>query len=517
MSTIEQTTEKPGNGARAQDSIAVENPATGEIIGHVPNLSREQIEDRVRRARAAQPGWEALGFKGRARVMLAMRQWIVENRERVIETLVSESGKTYEDALLQEVLYSVHSLGFWAKKAERYLRDERIRPQSWLDFGKKLVLRYRPVGVVGVIGPWNYPIVNNFGDCIPALMAGNAVVLKPSSVTPFSSLLMAEGLKASGLPDDVFHVATGAGGAGGVLVDNCDMIMFTGSTETGRKVAEQAARRLIPVSLELGGKDPMIVLEDADLERAANAAVTYAFSNGGQTCISIERVYVHEKIYDEFVEKVTEKARQLRQGKPDGAGSVDIGAITFEDQMEVLERHVADAREKGARILTGGKRREGAGRFFEPTVLADVDHSMLIMTEETFGPTLPIMKVRDEAEAVRLANDSPYGLDSSVWSRNVARAEKVARQVQAGATCVNDALVNYFALGQPFGGVKESGLGARHGAKGIQKYCRTHSILVTRFGPRRDPNYLPYRKSRTRLLERLIAFQFGRGKARRSA
>jgi len=516
MSTVERATEASANGAGSAGEITVINPATGAVIGTLPNMGAEQVAELVSKARAAQPAWDALGFKGRARVMLNMRAWVMENRERVISTLIEESGKTYEDALLQELLYTSDSLGFWAKKAEKYLGDERIRPHSPMLLGKKLVVRYRPMGVVGVIGPWNYPLVNNFGDAIPALMAGNAVVLKPSSVTPYSSLLMAEGMRASGCPEDVFSIACGSGGAGGALVDTCDMIMFTGSTETGRKIAEQAAKRLIPAALELGGKDPMIVLDDADLERAANAAITYGLSNSGQTCISVERVYAHEKIYDEFVEKVGEKARDLRQGVPGEAGSVDVGAITFDEQVDVIEKHVTDAREKGARILAGGSRGDGPGQFFQPTVLADVDHSMLIMTEETFGPTLPIMKVSDADEAVRLANDSPYGLDSSVWSKDVRRGEQVARQVQAGATCVNDALVNYLALEQPFGGVKESGLGARHGAKGIQKYCRTHSILVTRFGMKRDPNFLPYKKSRTKLLERLLVLQFGRG-ARKSS
>ena len=509
MATVEQSRETSANGAGAPDGIPVENPATGQEIGRIPNLSPDEVAELVGRARAAQPAWEARGFAGRARVMLEFRRWFVENRDRVLTTIVEESGKAREDALFNELFYTADSLGFWAKKAEKYLRDERIRGHSPLLFGKKLVLRHRPVGVVGVIGPWNYPLTNNFGDAIPALMAGNSVVLKPSSVTPFTSLLMAEGLEAAGMPEDVFNVLTGSGGAGAALVDNVDMVMFTGSTEVGRKVGAQAGERLIPCALELGGKDPMIVLEDADLERAANAAVTYSFGNGGQTCIAVERVYVHEDVHDEFVDKVVQKTRKLRQGVPGGAGSIDVGAVTFADQLDVLQRHVADAREKGADVLVGGGTGPGPGRFFEPTVLKDVDHSMEIMTEETFGPVLPIMKVRDADEAVRLANDSPYGLDSSVWSGDVARGERVARRVEAGATCVNDALVNYLALEVPFGGAKDSGLGARHGTNGIRKYTRTHSLLVTRFGLKRDPNFLPYRKGNTKLMERALVLLYG--------
>ena len=278
--------------------------------------------------------------------------------------------------------------------------------------GRKLVIRYAPVGVVGVIGPWNYPLNNSFGDCIPALAAGNSCVLKPASLTPLTSLLLAEGLRECGLPEDVFIVAPGGGAVGAELIDHVDFIMFTGSTEVGKKVMERAAKTLTPVGLELGGKDPMIVLEDANLERAANAAVHYSMQNTGQTCISVERVYVEEPIYDEFVGKVEQKMRGLRNGAPGGPGAVDVGAITSPPQVDLIDSHVKDAVDKGARALVGGKRGEGAGDFYEPTLLVDVDHTMECMTEETFGPTLPVMKVRDAEEAVRLANDSQYGLQA---------------------------------------------------------------------------------------------------------
>ena len=262
--------------------------------------------------------------------------------------------------------------------------------------GKKLILRYRPLGLIGVIGPWNYPLTNSFGDCIPALAAGNSVILKPSEVTPLTSLLLAEGLRECGLPEDVLQIATGRGETGAALIEHVDMIMFTGSTRTGRKVAEAAARRLIPASLELGGKDPMIVLADADLERAANFATYYSMQNAGQTCISIERAYVEEPVYDEFVAKVSEKVRALRVGKPDRARARSRSARSPSRRSSRRSRTTSPTRsQKGARVLAGGQRRPpGAGRFFEPTVLVDVDHTMKCMTEETFGPTLPIMKVR---------------------------------------------------------------------------------------------------------------------------
>jgi acyl-CoA reductase-like NAD-dependent aldehyde dehydrogenase len=380
--------------------------------------------------------------------------------------------------------------------------------------GKKLLVRYKPLGLIGVIGPWNYPLTNSFGDCIPALAAGNSVILKPSEVTPLTSMLLADGLRECGIPADVFQVATGRGETGAALIEQVDMIMFTGSTRTGRKVAEAAARRLIPASLELGGKDPMIVLADADLERAANVATYYSMQNAGQTCISIERVYVEAPVYDEFVAKVTEKVRALRQGVPDGGpGTIEVGAMTFPPQLDLVEDHVNDALAKGAKVLVGGHRGQGTGHFFEPTVLVDVDHSMKVMTEETFGPTLPIMKVADAQEAVRMANDSPYGLGGSVFSRDTAKGEEVARQVQSGAVCVNDAIINYAALELPMGGVKESGLGSRHGAGGIRKFCSQQSILVTpRLALKRELHFFPYTRRGTRRLSRMLKLMYGRGK-----
>ena len=257
------------------------------------------------------------------------QKWMTDNTDRIIKTVMSEAGKTYEDAQLADYGYTVAALGFWAKEAEGYLADEHV--PSWNNpvvAGKKLIVRYAPVGVVGVIGPWNYPITNSFGDCLPALMAGNSVILKPSEVTPLSSLLMEEMLKECGIPEGVFAVATGDGATGAALIDNVDCIMFTGSTRTGKAVMKAAADRLIPCYLELGGKDPMIVCADANLDRAANAAAYYSMNNGGQVCISVERVYVEEPVYDAFVQKVTNNVQKLRQGKPGGAGSVDVGAVT---------------------------------------------------------------------------------------------------------------------------------------------------------------------------------------------
>ena len=474
--------------------VPVTNPATGDVIATVPELGAEEVRGMVAAAREAQPTWAAVGFEGRAEVLLAARDWMAANAERVVTTIVGETGRPVDETQFAELSYGLSALEFWAKTAPAYLADERIESASPFVRGRKLVVRYAPIGVVGVIGPWNYPLNNSFGDCIPALAAGNAVVLKPSEVTPLTSLLMADMLAECELPEGVFQVATGRGETGAALVDEVDMIMFTGSVATGKKVMAKAAETLTPVSLELGGKDPMIVLADADIERAANAAVAYGMNNSGQVCISVERVYVEEPVYDEFLVRVTDKVAALRQGAPGGPGSVDVGAIIFPPQIDLIQAHVDDAVAKGARVVTGGKRVEGAdGLFFQPTVLADVDHSMRCMSEETFGPTLPVMRVADTEEAIRLANDGRYGLQASVWTRDTDRGEALARRVEAGVCCVNDAQVNYVALELPMGGWKASGLGSRHGPDGIRKYTKRQSLMVTPgYAPPREPHMPPY-------------------------
>jgi acyl-CoA reductase-like NAD-dependent aldehyde dehydrogenase len=314
------------------------------------------------------------------------------------------------------------------------------------------------------------------------------------------------------VPEGVYQVAPGFGETGGALIDAVDFVMFTGSTATGRKVMERAARTLTPLALELGGKDPMLVCADADLERAANAAVHYSMQNAGQTCISTERVYVEAPVYDEFVSLVTRKVGDLRQGAPRGPGSVDLGAVIHPPQSDIVEAHVRDAVDKGARVAAGGRRSDEGGHFYEPTLLLDVDHSMDAMREETFGPTLPIMKVADVEEGVRLSNDSAYGLQASVWTKDAAKGERLARRIEAGAVTVNDAQINYVALELPMGGWKSSGLGSRHGADGIRKYTKRQAIVVTRMAPKRDLHMLPYSAKRTKLIARMLKLVYGRGK-----
>ena len=493
------------------ETIEVENPATGEVAGTVPVHSAEQVAEMARRGRAAQPGWAALGFEGRGEVLFSAQRWVMRNSDRVVETLLSETGKPQDDARLLELSYTAAAFNFWAKKASVFLAEERVRSRSPFMLGQSLRLRYAPLGMVGVIGPWNFPLMNSFGDCIPALAAGNSVIHKPSETTPLTALLMGECLRECGLPEDVYQVATGYGETGAAVVDEVDHVMFTGSTPTGKKIMARAAQTLTPVSLELGGKDAMIVLADADVEQAAIGAVYSAFVNAGQACISTERVYVEEPVYEEFVKRVVEETGRLRQGAPAGLGEVDIGPLIAASQTEIVESHVTDALAKGARALTGGRRKPGPGRYYEPTVLIDVDHSMECMREETFGPTLPIAKVRDLDEAVRLANDSPYGLQASVWTSDPVKGAQLAERLESGVVTVNNAQANYMAFELPMGGWKASGIGSRHGPDGIRKFAKKQSVMVNRLPFKRPPYAFPYAPWRSKAIRRFGQLLWGRG------
>ncbi|HEX6493236.1 MAG TPA: aldehyde dehydrogenase family protein [Candidatus Dormibacteraeota bacterium] len=503
----------PAPSTRPQDTadrapVIARNPATGAELGRVPDLAADDVHALVARARLAQPAWDALGFTGRGRLLTRMRSWVMDHTEELIAAIQAETGKVYEDAMI-EVGTLAGALAFWTRHAPRYLADERIRSLNPFVLGKRLRVRYVPRAVAGVIAPWNYPVALGLGDSVPALAAGCCVVLKPSEITPMSSLLLERALLECGIPEGVLQVATGRGETGAALVDEADVIMFTGSTATGRRVLERAARTLTPVSVELGGKDPLIVLADADLERAANTAVYGAMVNSGQVCMSTERVYVEATVHDDFVRRVVEKVSRLRQAPPGGPGTAEVGGITFAPQLETIERHVQDALARGARVLAGGHRRPGTGQFFEPTVLVDVDHTMTCMREETFGPLLPIVKVADAEEAVRLANDSGYGLCATVFTRDTRRGEAIARRITAGTVSVNDILAHYMAMAMPMGGMKNSGLGGRHGAEGIRKFCERRAYCVSRWHLRRDIHTYPYSPGRTRLLLRTLRLMYG--------
>jgi betaine-aldehyde dehydrogenase len=489
-----------GDGSDA-GRIEVINPATGSTVQSLAIDSAESIAETVARVRAGQAEWEALGNEGRYRWLGKLRDWILDNTDQIADTMQAEAGKVRGDTST-ELIYLADLINFYGSKAEKFIGDESIRPHSPLLASRKLVVQYRPYPVVGVISPWNFPMALALGDAVPALQAGAAVVVKPSEFTPLSLLEAIKAWKEEIGAPDVFDCVIGTGEAGAVLVDNVDFIQFTGSDRTGRKVMARAAETLTPVSLELGGKDPMIVLSDADLDRAANAAAWGGMFNSGQVCLSIERIYVEEPAYDEFVAKLTTEVGKLRQGQDGRTPESDVGAMTSPNQIGVVEEQVDEALERGARALTGGRRADRPGDFYEPTVLVDVDHTMKVMRDETFGPVVTVTKVRDSEEALRLANDTRYGLAATVFGEK-NRAEAIGRRIETGAVNVNDVIVHYAAMDVPMGGWKESGIGFRHGEYGIKKYCRPESIVVNRFASKREPNWYPYTRGRQGLVNRI--------------
>ncbi len=456
------------------------NPATGARIAEVSASTRAHAEAALVRARAAQPAWGALSHSVRADTLRRLARAIRDDPQ-LTEILIAESGKPHYEAEGIEVFYTLEVTRYYTgRSGRRALRDEVRRPFAFAYKRARIV--QHPRGVVGVIGPWNWPLLNNFADCVAPLMAGNAVILKPSEWTPMTSLRIAELWRTLGLPTDIFQVLPGRGDVGQVLGELCDMIFFTGSQNTGRKVAARCGERLIPCVLELGGKSPLIVLSDADLPAAARAAVWSGFAHSGQVCIRTERVLVEESVAERFTELCRIEVEALRQGAakpPEQDDGIDVGAITFPPQVTRAESQIADAVARGARVIAGGERRKdlGGGTFFRPTILADVTPTMDVSREETFGPVLPIIRVRDAEEALRVANASPLGLSGSIWTRDVARGRALARRLEVGSVCVNDVLVNYFVVEAPLGGVKASGLGVRHGPEGLRQFCRLETII----------------------------------------
>jgi acyl-CoA reductase-like NAD-dependent aldehyde dehydrogenase len=461
------------------------NPATGDVAGEVHWTDPADVPRIAARLAQSQRDWESRGAKGRAKVLARFAVWLGDHRNEIEDLLIKETGKSRGDAV-QEVPMLIMIISYLIKTMDKALAPEtRPAPLAAMAI-KKTTVHYRPRAVVGIIAPWNFPVANAMMDSLGALAAGCAVLLKPSERTPLTSEVLVRGWRESGAPD-VFALVQGAREVSEAVIDNADYIQFTGSSAVGRKVMERAARRLTPVSLELGGKDPMVVLADADIDLAAHAAVWGGLFNAGQMCVSVERVYVHESIYDAFVDAVVRDVKALQVGAGDGP---HFGSMIDDQQLAVVEGHVAEAKGKGAKVLTGGRRVPGPGSFYEPTVLVDVDHSMKCMTEETFGPTLPIMKYTSVAEAIKLANDSPYGLSASVFSGDVERAKQVALQLDCGAVNINDVVANLMCITAPMGGWKESGIGARFGgADGMRKYCRQETLVEPRVKMGAGANY----------------------------
>jgi succinate-semialdehyde dehydrogenase/glutarate-semialdehyde dehydrogenase len=469
-----------------REDIEVEKPVTGEMLATVPRCTPEDVDHAVERARAAQRRWRETSWDERRRILLRYHDLVLDRQDEVLDVIQLESGKARRHAY-EEVLDAALVARYYARSAERHLRTRRrkgafpVLTATWE--------HHHPVGVVGVISPWNYPLTLSVSDAVPALAAGNAVVIKVDTQTPFSGLIGTALLEEAGLPPEVLHVIAGSGAElGPELIDRVDYVMFTGSTEVGRKVASQAAERLIPSSMELGGKNAMIVLEDADLNRAVEGAERALFSNAGQLCISIERLYVHEAIADEFLGRLVERVEKMKLGGNLDYGD-DMGSLVSEKQLDTVREHVEDAIDKGATVLAGGRARPDLGPYFhEPTLLTDVREGMTLFADETFGPVAAVSRFATDDEAVARANDSRFGLNFSVWTRDADRGRALASRLEAGTVNVNEGYISTWgSIDAPMGGMKDSGVGRRHGAVGIAKYTEAQTISVQRVMPIAPP------------------------------
>lgn len=484
----------------------VKSPVTLESIGRFESASEAEVRAAVERARKAQREWATRSFDERAAVLWRLVDQIVERQDEIVDLVVRETGKARNEAISMEVMAPCMQISHYAKRAKKYLRTVTKRPSGIMKLTKKVSLHYQPLGVVGLITPWNGPVALAANPLAQAVMAGNAVVHKPSEVTPFSAVLLEELTRAAGFPEGLYQVVQGDGQTGAALIEaGVDKVSFTGSVATGRKVGEACGRNLIPVTLELGGKDAMIVCADADLDRAADGAVRGSFFNTGHYCCGTERVYVPESIYEPFVERVVAQAKTLKQSD---SGACDVGAVFWDKQMEIIEAHMADAKARGARVLLGGERnRSLPGFFFPPTVVVDVDHTMELMRQETFGPIVAIQRVRDEEEAIELANDSDYGLSGNVWTSDLEKGRRIGERMVTGSVSVNDIAVTYGIPEAPFGGVKASGVGQVNGEIGIRGYCHVHPVIVDT--TKKAQGGYPYTEESAAGMQKLVRTVFG--------
>ena len=505
-----------GQVVTAREKLQSINPATGAVLAEYEPASTEEVQTAVERAGEAATEWRRLSVQGRARYLLRMKRVLFDRREEIAALITREAGKPLIESLAAEVMVVLDMLEYFARHAQEFLAPRPVPHHHAAMKLKRGRLVYEPYGLIGIISPSNYPFSIPLGEVIPAVVAGNAVVLKNSELTPQVGLAIRELLVAAEFPPGVATVLLGDGVTGRALVDaNIQKLVFTGSVATGKKIQATAAGRLLPTVLELGGKDAMVVCEDANLEAASSGAVWGAFTNAGQACLSVERLYVARGIAEEFTRRCVEKARKLRVGDGNDPDT-DVGPLIRDRQVRIVEDHVADALSKGASVLCGGKRPSRAGFFYEPTVLAGVNHRMRIMREETFGPVLPIMEVRDDEEAIALANDSEFGLAASIWTRDARRGEQLARRLEAGAVMINDC-ISYFGICEaPHGGVKASGIGRSHSQLGLLEMVRVKYIDVDLLPRLPKLWWFGYDARAIRLMKGFANFLFARGAVRRA-
>jgi acyl-CoA reductase-like NAD-dependent aldehyde dehydrogenase len=477
----------PHAGSETPHLIQCFDPASRELLGVVPVDDAEAVRAAVARAREAQIGWAETDFATRRRVLRRLEDMILDRIDALCDAVVRDSGKTRENALMGEIWPVCEKLRWTIANGERHLKPEPV--SSGILMHKKARLEFHPLGVIGAIIPWNYPFQNIMNPAIPALMAGNAVVIKPSEWVAWSAgpvlELLREALQAEGQSPELVQVVHGYGETGRALIDSgIDSLVFIGSVRNGQAVLEAAAKTITPVVLELGGKDPFVVCDDADIEQAAHAAMAGCFISAGQNCVASERLLVFDAVYDAFEARVGQLVGALRQGVPSGDEVVDVGAMVTPMQLEIVERLVARAVEQGARVVVGGRRvLSNFGDFYAPTVLADVTPDMDIMKEETFGPVMLLCRVRDEHEAVQVANGTSFGLSSSVFSRDHAKARRIAERLHAGMCAINEfGGMTYMAQDLTFGGIKASGFGRMNGREGLRSCCNTKAVLDDRFG-----------------------------------
>jgi succinate-semialdehyde dehydrogenase/glutarate-semialdehyde dehydrogenase len=498
------------------DTLPSINPATGETSGHFEKTPGAALPQIVARARAAQTLWGRVPISERCGRLRELRDVIMSSRGALADAIVAESGKPRVEALFADIFVAVDTAAYFAKNAERLLSPERVPHHSLAAKAKSGRLTYEPLGVIGIISSWNYPLAIPLSQIIPAVAAGNAVICKTSDFTPRCGALIEKLFADAGFPKDLVTVVQGGGEVGQALIEaDPDKVLFTGSVATGRRVAEACAKRLIPTVLELGGKDAMLVLADANLDIAASAAVWGSYTNCGQVCLSVERLFVEKSVSDEFATRCVAKTKKLRLG-PGNDPNTDVGPMIRPQHVQRMVDLIEDAVSRGAHVLCGGHPRVDLGaNFFEPTVITNVDATMKLFQEETFGPILAMQTVANVKEAILRANDSPFALSASVWTRDAALGETIASRLRAGAVMINDA-ISYFAIAEaPHGGCGASGWGRTHGKAGLLEMVQTKYIDVDRLPSREKPWWYRYGADLERAADAFLQFEFGRGIAAR--